>query len=133
MTIVRYAPSPTGRLHIGNARPALLNWLFATARSGDYILRLDDTDTQRSTEEFARGIVEDLAWLGIEPTRTVRQSERTALYDAARDRLIAAGRLYPAYETEDELDRKRARARARGLPPLYDRAALGMTDAAREA
>jgi glutamyl-tRNA synthetase len=128
MTIVRYAPSPTGRLHLGNARPALLNWLFAIARSGDYVLRLDDTDTARSTEEFAQGIEEDLAWLGITPTRKVRQSERTALYDAARDRLIAMGRLYPAYETEDELDRKRMRARARGLPPIYDRAALNLTD-----
>ena len=128
MTIVRYAPSPTGRLHLGNARPALLNWLFAIARSGDYVLRLDDTDTARSTEEFARGIEEDLAWLGITPTRKVRQSERTALYEGARDRLIAMGRLYPAYETENELDRKRMRARARGLPPIYDRAALNLTD-----
>lgn len=127
MTVVRYAPSPTGRLHLGNARPALLNWLFAQARSGDYILRLDDTDTARSTEEFARGIEEDLAWLGIQPTAKVRQSDRTALYDAARDRLIAAGRLYPAYETEDELDRKRARARALGKPPIYDRSALNLT------
>lgn len=126
--IVRYAPSPTGRLHLGNARPALLNWLFAIARSGAYILRLDDTDTARSTEEFARGIEEDLAWLGITPTRKVRQSDRTALYDAARDRLIAAGRLYAAYETEDELERKRARQRLRGLPPVYDRAALTLTD-----
>lgn len=128
MTIVRYAPSPTGRLHLGNARPALLNWLFAIARSGDYVLRLDDTDTARSTEEFARGIEKDLTWLGITPTLKVRQSERTALYDAARDRLIASGRLYPAYETENELDRKRMRARARGLPPIYDRAALSLSD-----
>ncbi|HHY48223.1 MAG TPA: glutamate--tRNA ligase [Alphaproteobacteria bacterium] len=127
MTVVRYAPSPTGRLHLGNARPALLNWLFALAHAGEYVLRLDDTDTARSTEEFARGIVEDLAWLGIRPARVVRQSERTALYDAARDRLIAAGRLYPAYETENELDRKRMRARARGLPPIYDRAALNLS------
>ena len=132
MTVVRYAPSPTGRLHIGNARSALLNWLFARANDGDYILRLDDTDTQRSTEAFAAGIVADLRWLGIEPSRTVRQSERTALYDAARDRLIAAGRLYPCYETEDELDRRRKRARARGLPPIYDRAALKLTDEQRK-
>jgi glutamyl-tRNA synthetase len=128
MTIVRYAPSPTGRLHLGNARPALLNWLFAAARSGSYVLRLDDTDTARSTDEFARGIEEDLSWLGITPTRKVKQSERTALYDAARERLIAAGRLYPAYETENELDRKRMRARAMGKPPVYDRAALNLTD-----
>jgi glutamyl/glutaminyl-tRNA synthetase len=101
--VVRYAPSPTGRLHLGNARPMLLNWLFSQARSGDYILRLDDTDTARSTEEFARGIEEDLSWLGVTPAARVRQSDRTALYDQAREKLIAAGRLYPAYETEDEL------------------------------
>lgn len=125
--VVRYAPSPTGRLHLGNARPMLLNWLFARARSGLYILRLDDTDRARSTEAFATAIVEDLDWLGVTPDLTVRQSDRTALYDAARDRLIAAGRLYPAYETEDELDRRRARARALGRPPIYDRAALNLT------
>src|SRR5690349_1673409 len=122
--IVRYAPSPTGRLHFGNARPALLNWLFAKARSGTYVLRLDDTDTARSTEEFARGIATDLGWLGIAPDLKIRQSDRTALYDSARDRLIAASRLYPAYETEEELERKRARARLLGRPPIYDRAAL---------
>jgi glutamyl-tRNA synthetase len=127
MTIVRYAPSPTGRLHLGNARPALINWLFAKSSGGTYILRLDDTDTARSTEEFARGIHADLAWLGIAPDLRVRQSDRTALYDAARDQLIAAGRLYPAYETEEELDTKRARARLLGRPPVYDRAALNLT------
>ena len=128
MTTVRYAPSPTGRLHLGNARPALLNWLFAQARSGTYVLRLDDTDTARSTEDFARGIEEDLAWLGITPSLKVRQSDRTALYDAARDRLIASGRLYACYETENELDRKRMRARAQGKPPIYDRASLNLTE-----
>ena len=128
MTIVRYAPSPTGRLHLGNARPALINWLFARSNGGRYVLRLDDTDTARSTEEFARGIAEDLAWLGITPDLKVRQSDRSALYDAARDQLIAAGRLYPAYEAEEELDTKRARARLLGRPPVYDRAALNLTD-----
>ena len=128
MTIVRYAPSPTGRLHLGNARPALLNWLFATAHSGRYILRLDDTDTARSTEEFARGIEADLAWLGVTPDLQVKQSERSALYDTAREYLIAKGRLYPAYETEEELERKRMRARLIGKPPIYDRAALALTD-----
>lgn len=131
--VVRYAPSPTGRLHLGNARPMLLNWLFASARSGDYILRLDDTDVARSTAAFAEGIEEDLAWLGVTPTTKVRQSDRTALYDAARDRLIASGRLYPAYETEDELERKRARARALGKPPIYDRSALKLTDEQKRA
>ena len=128
MTIVRYAPSPTGRLHLGNARPAVLNWLFARRNNGQFILRLDDTDTARSTEEFAKGIETDLAWLGITPDLKLRQSERFALYDAARDRLIAAGRLYPCYETADELDRKRKRARALGKPPIYDRAALSLTE-----
>ncbi len=125
---VRWAPSPTGRIHLGNARPALLNWFFARRRDGRYVLRMDDTDLARSTREFADGIEADLDWLGIKPDLLVRQSERTALYDAARDRLIAAGRLYPCYETEDELDRKRARARLLGKPPIYDRAALSLTD-----
>jgi glutamyl-tRNA synthetase len=129
MTVVRYAPSPTGRLHLGNARPALINWLFARRHAGTYVLRLDDTDRERSTEESAQGIHADLAWLGITPDIVVRQQDRTAIYDAARDRLIAAGRLYRAYETEDELDRRRARTRALGKPPIYDRAALMLTEA----
>lgn len=128
MTIVRWAPSPTGRIHLGNARPALLNWFFARRNGGKYVLRMDDTDLARSTREFADGIEVDLAWLGITPDLLVRQSERTALYDAARDRLISSGRLYPCYETEDELSRRRARARAMGKPPIYDRAALKLTD-----
>ena len=133
MTAVRYAPSPTGRLHLGNARPALINWLFALRHGGRYILRLDDTDRERSTDAFAREIDADLAWLGIVPHRRVRQSDRTALYDAARDRLIAAGRLYPAYETEEELAIKRNRARLLGRPPVYDRAALALTDTQKQA
>lgn len=128
MIAVRWAPSPTGRIHIGNARPALLNWFYARRNGGRYVLRMDDTDLARSTREFADGIEVDLAWLGVRPDLLVRQSERTALYDAARDRLIAAGRLYPCYETEDELDRRRKRARAMGKPPIYDRAALKLTD-----
>ena len=133
MTVVRYAPSPTGLLHLGNARPALLNWLFALRTGGTYILRLDDTDAARSTAEFAAAIERDLAWLGVAPHRKVRQSDRTALYDAARDRLIAAGRLYPAYETEEELEIKRGRARLLGRPPVYDRAALSLSDEQRRA
>ncbi|MEO9296769.1 glutamate--tRNA ligase [Devosia alba] len=133
MTIVRWAPSPTGRIHLGNARPALLNWFFARRNGGKYVLRMDDTDLARSTLEFADGIEVDLEWLGITPDLLVRQSERTELYDAARDRLIADGRLYPCYETADELDRRRARARALGKPPIYDRAGLKLTDADRAA
>jgi glutamyl-tRNA synthetase len=127
MTIVRWAPSPTGRIHLGNARPALLNWFFARRHGGKYVLRMDDTDQARSTRDFADGIEVDLAWLGVTPDLLVRQSERTKLYDAARDQLIASGRLYPCYETADELDRRRKRARALGKPPIYDRAALNLT------
>ena len=130
-TIVRWAPSPTGRIHLGNARPALLNWFYARRHGGRYVLRMDDTDIARSTRDYADGIEVDLAWLGVTPDLLVRQSERTALYDAARDRLIAAGRLYSCYETEEELDRKRARARLLNKPPIYDRAALALTDADR--
>lgn len=132
MTIVRWAPSPTGRIHLGNARPALLNWFYARRHGGRYVLRMDDTDHARSTREFADGIEVDLAWVGITPDLLVRQSDRTALYDAARDRLIAAGRLYPCYETEDELNRRRVRARALNKPPIYDRAALNLTAADRD-
>lgn len=129
MTVVRWAPSPTGRIHLGNARPALFNWFYARRHVGQYVLRMDDTDQARSTREFADGIEADLAWLGITPDLLVRQSERTALYDAAVETLRNAGRLYPCYETEDELDRKRARARLLGKPPIYDRAALALSAA----
>ncbi|MEO6012773.1 MAG: glutamate--tRNA ligase [Devosia sp.] len=132
-TIVRYAPSPTGKLHLGNARPALLNWLFKLKTSGKYVLRLDDTDLARSTAAFAQGIEDDLGWLRVTPDLRVRQSDRTALYDVARDRLIASGRLYPAYETEDELEIKRGRARLLGKPPIYDRAALELTEEQKRA
>ncbi|MCJ8308838.1 MAG: glutamate--tRNA ligase [Rhizobiaceae bacterium] len=126
--IVRFAPSPTGRLHIGNIRTALYNWLFAKQQGGDFILRLDDTDQERSTKEFAQGIVEDLAWLGMVADRTEKQSDRFKTYDAVADDLRARGLLYPCYESAAEIDRKRKRLMARGLPPVYDRAALKLTD-----
>ncbi len=129
---VRFAPSPTGRLHAGNIRTALLNWMFAQQRGGRLLLRLDDTDRERSTNEFAEGIREDLTWLGLAWDREVKQSDRFAVYDAAVERLKAGGRLYPAYETQDELELKRKRQLARGRPPVYDRAALKLTDADRE-
>ena len=121
--IVRFAPSPTGKLHIGNVRTALLNWLFARRQGGKFILRLDDTDRERSTDANAGAIRTDLTWLGLTWDDTFRQSDRSDRYDEIRKQLIAAGRLYPCYETEDELGRKRKRQMARGLPPLYDRAA----------
>ncbi|MGP8233731.1 MAG: glutamate--tRNA ligase [Methylovirgula sp.] len=129
--VVRFAPSPTGRIHIGNARTALINFLFAKKDPGRFILRFDDTDLARSKEEYARAIEEDLKWLGIEPDAIVHQSKRFALYDAAAAKLRGAGRLYPCYETAEELDRRRKRQQARGLPPIYDRAALTLTDADR--
>jgi glutamyl-tRNA synthetase len=122
--IVRFAPSPTGRIHIGNARVALFNFLFAAKHNGRFLLRFDDTDFARSSEEFARGIELDLAWLGMAPDLTLRQSQRVALYEGAAERLRAAGRLYPCYETQEELEKRRKLRQARGLPPVYDRAAL---------
>jgi glutamyl-tRNA synthetase len=130
-TIVRFAPSPTGRIHIGNARTAILNWLMAQKTGGQFVLRYDDTDTARSTQEFADGIAADVAWLGIRPARVEWQSKRFGRYDEVANRLRAEGRLYPCYETADELDRKRKRQEARKLPPVYDRAALKLTDEER--
>jgi len=123
---VRFAPSPTGELHIGNIRTALYNWFLARQTGGRFILRYDDTDVVRSQERFARQIAADLSWLGIEPDGVAHQSARLSHYDAAADRLRAAGLLYACYETPEELERKRSRQRARGLPPLYDRAALAL-------
>lgn len=125
MTVsVRFAPSPTGRLHIGNIRTAVLNWLFARHNGGSFMLRLDDTDRTRSTNAFAEAIRADLTWLGLVWDREARQSDRLACYDEAAEKLKQSGRLYPCFESEDELERRRARQRARGLPPIYDRAAL---------
>lgn len=129
--IVRFAPSPTGRIHIGNARTALLNYLFAKKHHGQFILRFDDTDVERSKEEFVEAIEVDLAWLGVVPNAVLRQSARLALYHAAAEKLRDAGRLYPCYETEAELDRKRKRRQSQGLPPAYDRAALALSAADR--
>jgi glutamyl-tRNA synthetase len=128
---VRFAPSPTGRLHVGNIYIALANWLFARRQGGVFLLRLDDTDRDRSTTEFAAGIEEDLRWLGLEWREKVRQSDRFDSYDAAVAKLKAVGRLYPCYETPEELELKRKTQLQRHLPPVYDRAALQLTDADR--
>jgi len=127
MLTVRFAPSPTGYLHIGNARTALWNYLIAKRQGGVFILRLDDTDIERSRPEFAAGIEEDLAWLGIRWDRLEHQSARVGRYQEQLDALKARGLVYPAYETPEELDRKRRRQQARGLPPVYDRASLALT------
>src|SRR5262245_56354381 len=129
--IVRFAPSPTGHIHIGNARTALLNFLFAKKNHGKFLLRFDDTDVARSKEEFAQSIEADLIWLGAVPDAVLRQSERYAFYAAAAHKLREARRLYPCYETAEELDRKRKRQQMRGLPPVYDRAALALSSGDR--
>lgn len=129
----RFAPSPTGFLHVGNARLALINWLYAKKVGGEFVLRLDDTDEERSTEEFALGIQDDLKWLGLVWDDLRKQSDRNDAYDVAFESLKAAGLLYPCYETGEELDYKRKRQLARKLPPVYDRAALKLTDAEKAA
>lgn len=129
---VRFAPSPTGLLHVGNARVALINWLFARSRNGEFLLRLDDTDSERGSDEFARAIEEDLRWLGLSWDTFARQSDRLGRYEDAFERLKAGGRLYACYETQEELAFKRRRQMARGEPPRYDRAGLSMGDAERE-
>ena len=129
MTVTRFAPSPTGRIHAGNVRTALVNWLAAKAEGGEFILRIDDTDLARSEGRFVDAIHADLAWLGLVPDRSVRQSERFALYEAALERLAAQGRAYRAYETTTELDIKRKVQALQNKPPVYDRAALALTDA----
>jgi glutamyl-tRNA synthetase len=129
MTVkVRFAPSPTGLLHVGNIRTALVNWLFARRHHGHLLLRIDDTDRERSREAFVSAIEEDLRWLGLYRDSCARQSDRLAVYRAAAERLRASGRLYPAYETPEELEYKRKRQLARGRPPVYDRAALRLGD-----
>jgi len=126
--VTRFAPSPTGRLHVGNIRTALHNWLWAKKHGGRFLLRLDDTDLARSTAEYADAIHADLEWLGLSPDAAVRQSDRFALYEKRFEELRAAGRVYPAYESAEELDLKRKILAGRGLPPIYDRAALRLSD-----
>lgn len=127
MTVItRFAPSPTGHLHVGNLRTAIHNWMWARRHNGRFLLRLDDTDVERSRPEYAEGIRADLAWLGLTPDDEVKQSDRFALYEARFTELRAAGRVYPCYETAQELDLKRKVQLGRGLPPVYDRAALNL-------
>ena len=131
MTTTRFAPSPTGFIHIGNLRAALFNWLIARKAGGTFILRFDDTDPERSKQEYIDAIREDLEWLGLTWDREEHQSKRIDRYLAAADALRAAGRLYEAFETPTELDLKRKKLLNMGKPPVYDRAALDLTDAAR--
>jgi glutamyl-tRNA synthetase len=119
--VTRFAPSPTGRLHVGNIRTALHNFLLARKEGGTFVLRIDDTDRERSTREFDQALRDDLDWLGLTPDKMVRQSERFDLYEREFDKLKAAGRVYPCYETPDELELRRKVLLGRGLPPVYER------------
>ena len=131
MTTTRFAPSPTGYIHIGNLRTALFNWLIARKAGGTFILRLDDTDPVRSKPEYADAIQADLEWLGLTWDRIERQSQRLDRYAAAADRLREAGRFYEAFETPTELDLKRKKQLNMGRPPVYDRAALALSEEER--
>jgi glutamyl-tRNA synthetase len=129
MTVTtRFAPSPTGWIHIGNLRPALMNYMIARQNGGTFILRLDDTDQERSKQEYIDGLKEDLAWLGITYDRIEQQSRRMARYAEAAEQLKAAGRFYECFETPVELDLKRKKQLNMGRPPVYDRAALSLTE-----
>ncbi len=129
---VRFAPSPTGYLHVGNVRTALINWLFARKMGGRFLLRIDDTDQERSQADYETAIEEDLQWLGLAWDVREKQSDYFDAYETAKKTLIADERLYPCYETPEELEVKRKMLTSRGLPPIYDRAALKLTDAQKQ-
>ncbi|WP_299677211.1 glutamate--tRNA ligase [uncultured Roseobacter sp.] len=133
MTTTRFAPSPTGHIHIGNLRTALMNYLIARKAGGTFILRIDDTDPERSKEEYVDGIKQDLEWLGLHWDRVERQSARLDRYAEAADRLREIDRFYEAFETPTELDLKRKKQLNMGKPPVYDRAALALSEAEKEA
>lgn len=125
---VRFAPSPTGMLHVGNARTALITWLFARAQNGHFLLRIDDTDPERSKAEYEQAIEESLKWLGLNWDEKANQKDRLGRYDELIEKLKADGRLYPCYETQEELGLMRKALLGRGKPPIYDRAALELTE-----
>lgn len=125
---VRFAPSPTGMLHVGNARTALISWLFTREKNGHFLLRVDDTDQERSKPEYEQAIEDGLRWLGIDWDDKARQRDRTEIYAEKIEELKADGRLYPCYETPEALDLKRKSQLSRKLPPIYDREALGLSD-----
>src|SRR6056297_4107193 len=128
MTTTRFAPSPTGYIHVGNLRTALMNWLIAAKAGGTFILRIDDTDPERSREEYVDAIKYDLEWLGLKWDRVERQSGRLDRYAEAADRLRGMGRFYEAFETPTELDLKCRKQMGMGRPPVYDRAALSLSE-----
>mgnify|MGYP005709872649 FL=1 len=134
MTVItRFAPSPTGLLHLGNIRTALINWLYARTHNGKFILRIDDTDQERSKDEYISKIKYDLEWLGIDYDDTFNQSSRFERYREQFEKLKADGRLYPCYETPEELERKRTLQLASGGKQVYDRSSLSLTDEEKRA
>lgn len=133
MTVaVRFAPSPTGILHVGSARTALIVWLFARKHKGNFMLRIDDTDLERSKEENVDDIKSGLTWLGLTWDSFARQRDRSVDYDRCIQKLKDNGRLYPCYETEEELALKRKVLLQQKQPPIYDRGALKLTDEDRK-
>ncbi|MFT5703154.1 MAG: glutamyl-tRNA synthetase [Rickettsiales bacterium] len=132
MTICRFAPSPTGFLHVGNIRTAIINFLYTKKTGGEFILRLDDTDSVRTKDEYRLGILQDMAWLGLEHSKLVKQSDRLELYETAKNKLIKSGRLYECYESDAELNLQRKSQIASGIPPIYNRAALNFTNEQKE-
>jgi len=128
MTTTRFAPSPTGYIHVGNLRTALMNYMIARKSGGTFILRIDDTDPERSKQEYVDAIQEDLEWLGLTWDRIERQSERLDRYADAADKLREMSRFYEAFETPTELDLKRKKQLNMGKPPVYDRAALALSE-----
>ena len=132
MTICRFAPSPTGFLHVGNIRAAIINFLYAKKTGGKFILRLDDTDVERTRDEYRQMILQDLAWLGLEYSDLYRQSDRLEIYKQAKNKLLDNGRLYECYESDAELNLQRKAQIASGIPPIYNRAALNLTSEQKE-
>ena len=132
MTVCRFAPSPTGYIHVGNLRTALMNYLIARKTGGTFILRLDDTDRERSKQEYADGIMQDLDWLGLHWDRVEKQSLRLDRYRAVADDLRGKGALYEVFESPTELDLKRKKQLNMGRPPVYDRAGLALSDAEKD-
>lgn len=124
---VRFAPSPTGYMHIGNTRTAIFNWLLARKNGGHFMLRIDDTDKERSKPEYEKAIRESLEWLGLGWDSEAKQSERFERYEEVTKKLIEHGRIYPCYETAEELDMMRKKLMTKGLPPIYDRSALKLS------
>ena len=125
--MLRFAPSPTGFLHIGNARVAILNYLYSKKKELNFFLRIDDTDSERSKEEFVTAILEDLSWLGINFKNIIRQSNRKKSYQEAFNFLKKKNYIYPCFETSEELSLKRKILLKQGKPPIYDRSSLNLS------